>query len=74
MRYRWKRLSEKNEKFCLDGDEKRHHANMYVVCDCLNIGLDEVKFIKQENLQQHSAKLFVLHFKDTTIESTSIQN
>ena len=44
---------------CIDGDKNRHRAHVCVICDCLIIGLEEVKYLRKETLLEHSAKLCV---------------
>lgn len=34
----------------VNGDKNRHHAHIYVVCNCLTIGMEEVMFIEKKQL------------------------
>ena len=48
---------------CIDGDKNRHRAHVCVICDCLIIGLEPVKYVSKETLLQHSAQLCVSQYE-----------
>jgi hypothetical protein len=47
----------------VNGDKNRHHAHICVVCDCLLIGMEDVKFIEKDQLLINSSKLCVSAFE-----------
>ncbi len=49
---------------CIDGDKNRHRAHVCVICDCLIIGLEPVKYVDKETLLQHSEKLCVSQYEE----------
>ena len=49
---------------CIDGDKNRHRAHICVICDCLIIGLEPVKYVDKETLLQHSAQLCVSQYEE----------
>ena len=49
---------------CIDGDKNRHRAHVCVICDCLIIGSEPVKYVNKETLLQHSEKLCVSQYEE----------
>lgn len=43
----------------VNGNKHRHHGHFSIVCDCLNIGMEKVKFVEKNQLQNNSMKLCV---------------
>jgi hypothetical protein len=61
-------LKKVREKICLsiavDGEINRQRAHVCMVCHCLVIGLEEVKFIDKSMLLNHSNPLCVSAYED----------
>jgi hypothetical protein len=49
---------------CIDGDINRHCAHVCVICDCLIIVLEKVKYVKKDTLLHHSEKLTVSQYEE----------
>ena len=49
---------------CIGGDKNRHRVHVCVICDCLIIGLEPVKYVDKETLPQHSEKLCVSRYEE----------
>ena len=49
---------------CFGGDKNRHRAHVCVICGCLVIGLEEVKYVDKQTLLKHSTQLCVSHYEE----------